>query len=217
MRERLRRGDLGDHKPRVAERRGARSSERRAGQQGQRGANGERGEGAVSQGDGAGDSDGAEGELDESGSGDGSETLVELDSESPEGQTASDEGSGPGQSGGGAPSSSAGAGASDSQGEGIGNGHSPQALGRPGAGAPLPEGRGHQVEQRLKGGAGPSRSQVIEAAAERGFAHGGYERVFNDYQAVVEEALSSGDVPEGRRYVVRRYFQLIRPRTARKP
>jgi len=30
--------------------------------------------------------------------------------------------------------------------------------------------------------------------------------------SVVEESLESGAVPEGRRYVVRRYFQLIRPR-----
>ena len=58
---------------------------------------------------------------------------------------------------------------------------------------------------------------MIEAAAERGFARGAYNRVFSDYQAAVEEALTAGDVPEGRRYVVRRYFQLIRPRTARSP
>jgi hypothetical protein len=54
---------------------------------------------------------------------------------------------------------------------------------------------------------------VIEAAAQRGFAHGGYDRVFSDYQAVVEESLEAGAVPEGRRYMVRRYFQLIRPRS----
>jgi hypothetical protein len=108
----------------------------------------------------------------------------------------------------------AAAGASSAQGEGIGNGHVADALGRAGD-APPPEGRGHETEARIKGSGGPSRAQVIEAAAERGFAHGAYDRVFRDYQPAVEEALTTGDVPEGRRYVVRRYFQLIRPRTTK--
>ena len=66
----------------------------------------------------------------------------------------------------------------------------------------------------MRSSAGPTRSEVIEASARRGFAARDYVRVFDDYQPVVEEALSSGAVPEGRRYVVRRYFQLIRPRAA---
>ena len=41
-------------------------------------------------------------------------------------------------------------------------------------------------------------------------------QTFEDYQPVVEESLATDAVPEGRRYVVRRYFQLIRPR-ARTP
>ena len=65
---------------------------------------------------------------------------------------------------------------------------------------------------QLRGGAGPTRSEVIESSAHRGFATREYVRVFDDYQPVVEESLASGAVPEGRRYVVRRYFQLIRPR-----
>ncbi|HEY5451853.1 MAG TPA: hypothetical protein VIQ54_24030, partial [Polyangia bacterium] len=43
----------------------------------------------------------------------------------------------------------------------------------------------------------------------------GYARVFADYQAAVEDALATTAVPEGRRYVVRRYFDLIRPRTGK--
>ena len=60
--------------------------------------------------------------------------------------------------------------------------------------------------------AGPSRSQVIAGAASRGFASKDYRRVFTDYAGVIEESLDSTAVPPGRRYLVRRYFQLIRPR-----
>jgi len=64
----------------------------------------------------------------------------------------------------------------------------------------------------VRSGAGPTRSEVIEASARRGFAARDYVRVFDDYQPVVEESMETSAVPEGRRYLVRRYFQLIRPR-----
>ena len=51
-----------------------------------------------------------------------------------------------------------------------------------------------------------------DPGAQRGFAHTNYQSVFTDYQAVVEESLDGAAVPPGRRYIVRRYFQLIRPR-----
>jgi hypothetical protein len=76
----------------------------------------------------------------------------------------------------------------------------------------MPPTRGHEREVRVRDGSGPTRSEVIEASARRGFAAREYVRVFGDYQPVVEESLASRAVPEGRRYVVRRYFQLIRPR-----
>jgi hypothetical protein len=72
--------------------------------------------------------------------------------------------------------------------------------------------RGHEAEARVANGAGPNRAQVIGGAADRGFAQRDYARVFSDYQAAVEDALATTAVPEGRRYVVRRYFDLIRPR-----
>ena len=75
--------------------------------------------------------------------------------------------------------------------------------------------RGHETEARVANGAGPNRAEVIGGAADRGFAQRGYARVFADYQAAVEDALATTAVPEGRRYVVRRYFDLIRPRTGR--
>lgn len=61
-------------------------------------------------------------------------------------------------------------------------------------------------------GQGGSRSEVIEGAAERGFASRRYTKVYREYHAVAEEALGKDDIPGGYRFYVRRYFQLIRPR-----
>ena len=71
---------------------------------------------------------------------------------------------------------------------------------------------GNDAEVQVRDGAGPSRAEVIGTAAGRGFASRGYARMFTDYAAAVEDALGAADVPEGKRYVVRRYFDLIRPR-----
>ena len=72
--------------------------------------------------------------------------------------------------------------------------------------------RGQEAEARVADGAGPNRAEVIGVAAGRGFASPGYARVFSDYQAAMEDALGATAVPEGKRYLVRRYFDLIRPR-----
>ena len=63
-------------------------------------------------------------------------------------------------------------------------------------------------------GEGASRSEVIEGAAERGFASRHYQKVFREYQTVAEEALGKDEIPGGYRFYVRRYFELIRPRDA---
>ena len=75
--------------------------------------------------------------------------------------------------------------------------------------------RGRAREAQVRNGAGPTRAQVIQSAARRGFAQTPYQNIYTDYQAAVEESLDAGAVPPGRRYVVRRYFQLIRPQTNR--
>jgi len=98
-------------------------------------------------------------------------------------------------------------------GDGIGTQRGNDPLGERGAMIT----RGRAREAQVKDGAGPTRSQVIQSAAQRGFAHTGYQNVFTDYQAVVEESLDGSAVPPGRRYIVRRYFQLIRPQSARAP
>ncbi len=61
-------------------------------------------------------------------------------------------------------------------------------------------------------GEGSSRSEVIQGAAERGFASRGYTKVYREYQNVAEESLNHDDIPGGYRFYVRRYFLLIRPR-----
>jgi hypothetical protein len=61
-------------------------------------------------------------------------------------------------------------------------------------------------------GQGGSRSEVIQGAAERGFANRGYQKVYREYHTVAEEALNKDEIPGGYRFYVRRYFQLIRPR-----
>jgi hypothetical protein len=63
-------------------------------------------------------------------------------------------------------------------------------------------------------GAGPSRSAVIQAAADSGFATRAYRRVHADYLAHAESELAREDLSPGYRAYVRRYFLLIRPRAA---
>jgi hypothetical protein len=104
------------------------------------------------------------------------------------------------------------AGASEGAGDGIGRQPGDAPLGGQ---DDIPAARGYETEARLAGGAGPSRAAVIGAAAGRGFVAPGYARVFTDYAAAVEDALGITAVPEGKRFVVRRYFDLIRPRSPR--
>ena len=98
-----------------------------------------------------------------------------------------------------------------SGGEGQGN----EAGGKPLGQRQEARARGHESEARVASGAGPNRAEVIGSAASRGFAQRGYAGTFGEYQAAVEDALTATAVPEGRRYVVRRYFDLIRPRSGK--
>jgi hypothetical protein len=74
--------------------------------------------------------------------------------------------------------------------------------------------RGRAVEASIADGPGPARADVIESGAREGFARTSYQRVFREYEAAVEETLDATAVPAGRRQLVRRYFELIRPRPA---
>jgi hypothetical protein len=61
-------------------------------------------------------------------------------------------------------------------------------------------------------GKGPSKSQVIKTASQKGFATREYKDVYSDYSSVAEEVMEREDVPRGYRYYVKRYFELIKPR-----
>jgi len=142
----------------------------------------------------------------------------------------SDDGSGAGQAGAdgpgrgrtadtGAASALLGVAGSDrsgaeAAGTGNGIGHQP---GGPPLGARAAAGsdaRSEASEVPLADGAGPSRAEVIGTAAGHGFASRGYARAYADYAAAVEDALAAAAVPDGKRFLVRRYFDLIRPRTS---
>ena len=59
---------------------------------------------------------------------------------------------------------------------------------------------------------GASKSEIIKAASEKGFATTDYKDVYVDYESVVEEVMDREEVPAGYRYYIKRYFQLIKPR-----
>ena len=79
---------------------------------------------------------------------------------------------------------------------------------------------GATTDSQIQGqdnGNGQTRSEVILGAAERGFSSKGYQKVYREYETVAEEALTQDEIPDGYRFYVRRYFQLIRPRDGEEP
>jgi len=93
-------------------------------------------------------------------------------------------------------------------GEGEGQGHT--AMEGDGESARLKGGREHFVEGKKSDG--PTRKQVFQGAARKGFARGTWGPVYGEYADVAEEAMDKEHIPAGRRTLVRRYFELIRPR-----
>lgn len=93
-------------------------------------------------------------------------------------------------------------------GGGIGDDHDPNFRGDP------KRMDSKTTASRVKGteGDGPSRSETISSAAQKGFASRNYKRVYGDYSALAEESMTKESVPSGYRYFVKRYFQLIKPR-----
>ncbi|WP_437671004.1 hypothetical protein [Sorangium sp. So ce131] len=111
----------------------------------------------------------------------------------------------------------------DGEGKGQGNSNGGNQPGGDGAGS----GRGGEIAgqrtdpkmgtqdvqaQGLDTQQGPSNSEVILSAAERGFKGTGYKKVFTQYHTVAEQQINKDQIPDGYRFYVNRYFQLIRPR-----
>jgi hypothetical protein len=108
-----------------------------------------------------------------------------------------------------APGQTPGSGPGGGQGPGAGTDHDPRTLAeatRLDATRQSTRVQGEQAER------GPTRSEVILGAAERGFAARDYRRVYADYASHATEVLEQDQIPGGYRFYVRRYFQLIRPR-----
>jgi hypothetical protein len=61
-------------------------------------------------------------------------------------------------------------------------------------------------------GDGPLRAEAIASGASSGFAAPAYQRAWTEYARVAEELVESNAIPAHRRELVRRYFDLIRPR-----
>jgi len=239
MRDRLGRGEMrsGDQQAMRSFERAARGENGQPGQGGQGQQEGQQRDGQ--QGDGVGTGEGSgegqgdsvaegeqsgggeSGESGESGGKDGQDGRDGKDGKGGKGRDGKGKASGKGKDGEGAAAAqgvamlgernSVESTGSSAPGEGQGNGAGGPPLGKRGD----MQTRGHETEARVVNGAGPNRAEVIGGAADRGFAQHGYARVFADYQAAVEDALATTAVPEGRRYVVRRYFDLIRPRTGK--
>ncbi len=178
---------------------------------GQGGGQGSKDEGEQNQGDGQGDGKGGPGQNGGSGpqgsegqgTGPGGETWVV----GPGGEKILMFSKAPG-SGSGAGSDGQG-GAGPGAPGGWGEGHDPAVQGK------ATNSRMSSQDTQVQGaetGQGGSRSQVIEGAAERGFASRNYRKVYTEYHQVAEESLAKDEIPGGYRFFVKRYFQLIRPR-----
>ena len=148
------------------------------------------------------------------GPGQGEEVLVEGEGEKGDGQVMIlGEGEGtvllPGMGGdkGGRPPGQGSPGQGQ-PGDGIGSQHDPNLLGSP------TELNGKRRLTKITGkeGAGPTRSETILGASERGFASAPYRKVYVDYAGVSEQVMSKERVPPGYRFYVKRYFQMIKPR-----
>lgn len=65
--------------------------------------------------------------------------------------------------------------------------------------------------QGTQGGKGTSRRETILSAAQKGFASVGYQKVYADYQRIVEEVMRNEKLPSSYKYYVKRYFAKIHP------
>ena len=75
-----------------------------------------------------------------------------------------------------------------------------------------------QELQGEQGKSGGSTRETILAAAQKGFASERYQKVYADYQRIVEEVMRTEKLPSSYKYYVKRYFAKIHPSmTAEEP
>jgi hypothetical protein len=93
-------------------------------------------------------------------------------------------------------------------GDKYGVGHDENLEGDPTAKAGQTKDQELQGEQGKSGG---STRETILSAAQKGFASQGYEKVYADYQRIVEEVMRTEKLPSSYKYYVKRYFAKIHP------
>jgi hypothetical protein len=77
---------------------------------------------------------------------------------------------------------------------------------------PRPRARGRQDDLVAAAhGKGPDTKKVFLDVARKGFARQGWREVYGDYSEVAEEMIDKESLPPGRKALVRRYYELIRP------
>ena len=79
---------------------------------------------------------------------------------------------------------------------------------------------GDTKDQELQGDSsnkGGSTRETILAAAQKGFASARYQKVYADYQRIVEEVMRTEKLPSSYKYYVKRYFAKIHPRLTAPP
>ena len=67
--------------------------------------------------------------------------------------------------------------------------------------------------QGVSGSKGTSKRETILSAAQKGFASTSYQKVYADYQKIVEEVMRNEKLPSSYKYYVKRYFAKIHPNT----
>lgn len=89
-----------------------------------------------------------------------------------------------------------------------GTGHDPNVRGR----STSLDSKHRDEKAKGRQGSGPSESQVFKGGANRGFSNQSYRRVYVQYKKIWQKVLNQEEIPPGYRYLVQRYFRLIKPR-----
>ena len=118
------------------------------------------------------------------------------------------QGQGQGQGKGQGQGQNGGQGSGSGQSSTWGVGHDDNLVGDP------TQKSGNTKDQDVQGKAGDkggSTRETILSAAQKGFASKRYQKVYQDYQRIVEEVMRTEKLPSSYKYYVKRYFAKIHP------
>jgi len=126
------------------------------------------------------------------------------------------DGQGQGQDGQGQDGQGQGQQAGSAGGPGLGDGMGDGSVDPLGEDETGMDARAKNVRVDADHGRGATRAEVIRDSSQQGFASQSYRRVYSDYRAFAQSAMDNESMPPGQRRRVKRYFQLIQPRTGGK-